>query len=50
MIVIAESALRILLRRRNSAGPLRHATRQLIRQTIAQIQAESRANKAGMRW
>lgn len=42
MKVIAESALKILLRRRNSSGPLRDATRQLIRQTIAQIHAEDR--------
>jgi hypothetical protein len=42
MRVTAESALRILLRRRNSRGPLRHTTRHLIRLTIAQIHAEGR--------
>ncbi|WP_157270166.1 hypothetical protein [Azohydromonas aeria] len=45
MTVIAESALRILIPRRNSPGHLRHATRQLIRQAIAQIHAESRAGR-----
>lgn len=43
MIVTAESALRILLRRRNCRGHLRHTTRQLIRRTIAEIHAEMRA-------
>jgi hypothetical protein len=42
MIVTAQSALKILIRRRNSPGYLRHATRQLIRQSIAQIHAEAR--------
>jgi hypothetical protein len=50
MIVIAQSALRILIPRRNCPGHLRYATRQLIRQTIAQIHAESRAgSNAGLR-
>lgn len=49
MIVIAESALRILIPRRNCPGHLRHATRQLIRQTIAKIHAEGRVGaRAGM--
>jgi hypothetical protein len=42
MIVTAESALRILIPRRNSPGYLRSATRHLIRQAIAQIHAEMR--------
>jgi hypothetical protein len=50
MIVIAESALRILIPRRNCPGHRRYATRQLIRQTIAQIHTELRAEaKIGMR-
>ena len=40
MVVTAESALRILIPRRNARGLLRHATRRLIRQAIAQIRAE----------
>ena len=48
MIVTAESALRILVRRRNSPAHLRHETRHLIRQAIAQIHAEVRGRaKAG---
>lgn len=44
MNVIAESALRILLPRRNLHDPMnRHATRRLIHQSIAQIRASSRA-------
>ena len=42
MIVIAESALRILIRRRNSPAHLRVETRQLIRHAIAMIHAEVR--------
>lgn len=42
MIVTAESALRILIRRRNSPAHLRHATRRLIRHAIAQIHAQAR--------
>jgi hypothetical protein len=38
----AESALKILLRRRNSPAHLRSETRRLIRLAIAQIQAEAR--------
>ncbi|HWI10636.1 MAG TPA: hypothetical protein VNU48_04845 [Burkholderiaceae bacterium] len=39
MGVTTESALRILLRRRNLHGSLRDATRQLIHQSIARIRA-----------
>ncbi len=39
MNVVAESALRILLRRRNVHDPVRYATRKLIHQSIAQIRA-----------
>ena len=42
MNVTAESALRILIPRRNSHDYLRYATRQLIRRAIAQIHAETR--------
>ena len=42
MMVAARSALRILIRRRNSPAHLRGETRQLIRQAIAKIQAEGR--------
>lgn len=42
MIVAAESALRILIPRRNSPARLRCETRQLIRRAIAQIHAEVR--------
>ena len=37
MITTAESALKILIRRRNTHGDLRYATRLLIHQSIAQI-------------
>jgi hypothetical protein len=40
MSVTAESALRILICRRNSPAQLRRETRQLIRQTIAQMRRE----------
>jgi hypothetical protein len=46
MIVAAESALRILIRRRNSPAHLRRETRHLIRQAIARIHAEAR-DRAG---
>jgi hypothetical protein len=42
MNVTATSALRILIRRRNSPAHLRGATRDLIRQLIAQMHAELR--------
>ena len=42
MDVIAESALRILLRRRNLRDPVsRFVTRSLIRQSIAQVRAHA---------
>ena len=43
MNVVAESALRILIRRRNSPASLRYETRRLIRQAIARMHAEVRA-------
>jgi hypothetical protein len=42
MITTAESALRILIRRRNLHGDLRHVTRELIHRSIAQIQVVRR--------
>jgi hypothetical protein len=48
MNVTAESALRILIPRRNARGHLRHATRQLIRQSIAQIHARVRGDAASV--
>ena len=42
MITTAESALKILIRRRNAHGDLRYATRLLIHQSIAQIQVVRR--------
>jgi len=47
MIVTAESALRILIRRRNSPAQLRRETRQLIRQAIAQMRREC---SQGLTW
>ena len=41
MNVTTESALRILLRRRNLHGSLRYATRELIHQSIARIRASA---------
>lgn len=43
MNVTAESALRILIPRRNMHSHLRHATRRLIRQAIAQMHARARS-------
>jgi hypothetical protein len=42
MTVTAESALKILIRRRNSPAHLRHETRHLIRQAIARVHAGMR--------
>ena len=44
MNVTAESALRILIPRRNSHDYLRYATRQLIHRAIAQIHAQTRGD------
>jgi hypothetical protein len=42
MMATAESALRILIRRRNSPARLRGETRRLIHQAIASIHAQTR--------
>ena len=49
MLVAARSALRILIRRRNSPAHLRGETRQLIRQAIARIHAAFSAAQARAR-
>ena len=45
MNVTTESALRILLRRRNLHGSLRCVTRELIHQSIEKIRASSGAQR-----
>ena len=47
MITTAESALRILIPRRNSHGHLRYATRRLIHQAIEQIHLTRHAANEG---
>ncbi len=49
MTVTSESALRILLPRRNSPAHLRHETRRQIRLVIALMQAEARGRASGKR-
>jgi len=47
MTITSESALRILIPRRNSPAHLRHETRRQIRLVIALMQAEGRGRPAG---